>query len=195
MGATQAAKEAMTAEAAAAHAKKLEKEQEQIVAETSATAKTKKAAADAAQAKADKLNTIAGAATKKLNDAKKHQLGVAAAAKLKEEAEEKTVAAKTHLAERIKAAAEKSTHEANVKKAAAEAMLKKIDNAKCSKHAGCKGLTGYCCPTLNTNKMHLGSTRLDGENLGCCGAVAEIELDETIPLEEPTTELGTSMWI
>merc|ERR1712217_881517 len=173
--------------------KKVEKEQERIVAEKTASAKTKKAAADAAQAKADKLNTIAGAATKKLNDAKKHQLEVAAAAKLKEEAEEKTVAAKTHLAEKIKAAADKSTHEANVKKAAAEAMLKKIDNAKCTKHAGCKGLTGYCCPTLNTNKMHLGSTRLDGENLGCCGAVAEIELAETIGDSVADTNASSSL--
>merc|ERR1711920_269186 len=139
------------------------------------------------------LNTIAGAATKKLNDAKKHQLEVAAAAKLKEEAEEKTVAAKTHLAEKIKAAAEKSTHEANVKKAAAEAMLKQIDNAQCAKHAGCKGLTGYCCPTLNTNKMHLGSTKLDGENLGCCGAVAELELAESIGDSVANTNASSSL--
>merc|ERR1712038_1108741 len=140
----------------------------------------------------------------------KHQLEVAAAAKLKEEAEEKTVAAKTHLAEKIKAAADKSTHEANVKKAAAESLLKKIDNAKCTKHAGCKGPTGYCCPTLDTNKMHLGSTKLDGESLGCCGAVEDedltIEDDEddeegekealnSAPVEEPTTEFGTSMLI
>merc|ERR1712217_315874 len=173
--------------------KKVEKEQERIVAEKTASAKTKKAAAEAAQAKANKLNTIAGAAIKKLNDAKKHQLEVAAAAKLKEEAEEKTVAAKTHLAEKIKAAADKSTHEANVKKAAAESMLKKIDNAKCTKHAGCRGLTGYCCPTLNTNKMHLGSTRLDGENLGCCGAVAEIELAETIGDSVADTNASSSL--
>merc|ERR1711979_137564 len=130
---------------------------------------------------------------KKLNDAKKHQLEVAAAAKLKEEAEEKTVAAKTHLAEEIQAKADKVSSEAETKKAAAEAMLKKIDNAKCTKHAGCKGLTGYCCPTLNTNKMHLGSTRLDGENLGCCGAVAEIELAETIGDSVADTNASSSL--
>merc|ERR1711953_553404 len=166
---------------------------ERIVAEKTASAKTKKAAAEAAQAKANKLNTIAGAAIKKLNDAKKHQLEVAAAAKLKEEAEEKTIAAKTHLAEKIKAAADKATHEADAKKAAAESMLKKIDNAKCSKHAGCKGLTGYCCPTLDTNKMHLGSTKLDGENLGCCGAVAELELAETIGDSVANTKVSFSL--
>merc|ERR1712032_1759250 len=59
--------------------------------------------------------------------------------------------------------------EANAKKAAAEGMIAKISNAQCAKHAGCKGLEGYCCPTLNFAKMHLGSAKLDGAQLGCCG--------------------------
>merc|ERR1712176_1384534 len=134
----------------------------------------KKAASDAAKAKADKLNEIAGAATKKLNDAKKDQEETAAAAKLKQESEDKVVAAKNEEAAKIKAAAEKASSKALAKKAAAKEMLKKIDNAKCVNNAGCKGLQGYCCPTLNTNTMHLGSTKLDGENLGCCGGAAEM---------------------
>jgi len=173
--ATVASKQAMAAKSAAEHAKKLEEEQKKIVADTTATAATKKAAADAAQATADKLNAIAGAATKKLNDAKKAQEEVEAAAKLKQEAEEKTVAAKNAEAAKIKAAADKVVNEATAKKTAAEGMLSKIDNAQCKKHTGCSGLEGYCCPTLNTNKMHLGSTKLDGAMLGCCGSAAEME--------------------
>jgi len=180
----------MAAESAAAHAKKVEEEQKKIVEETSATAATKKAAADAAEATADKLNAIAGAATKKLNDAKKVQEEVAAAAKLKEEAEEKTVAAKNAEAAKIKAAADKVVNEATAKKTAAEGMLTKIDNAQCKKHAGCSGLEGYCCPTLNTNKMHLGSTKLDGASLGCCGAA--MEMANQAPVELASIDAQTS---
>merc|ERR1711972_183698 len=106
----------------------------------------------------------AGAATAKLNDAKKKAEEEAAAAKLKEDAEEKVVAAKNAEAAKIQAAADKELKEANAKKAAAEGMIAKIDNAQCAKHAGCKGLeqNGYCCPTLNFAKMHLGSAKLDG---------------------------------
>merc|ERR1712232_457343 len=175
MGATVAAKRALAAEAAAAHAKKLEEEQQKIVAETSADAAKKKAAAAEAKANADKLNKIAGAATAKLNDAKKKAEEEAAAAKLKEDAEEKVVAAKNADAAKIQAAADKELKEANAKKAAAEGMIAKIDNAQCSKHAGCKGLEGYCCPTLNFAKMHLGSAKLDGAQLGCCGGATELD--------------------
>merc|ERR1712217_235884 len=53
-------------------------------------------------------------------------------------------------------------------------MIAKIDNAQCTKHAGCKGMDGYCCPTLNFAKMHLGSAKLDGAQLACCGGSAEL---------------------
>merc|ERR1712083_926018 len=172
--ATAAAKQALAAEAAAAHAKKLEEEQQKIVAETSADAAKKKAAAAEAKANADKLNAIAGAATAKLNDAKKKAEEEAAAAKLKEDAEEKVVFARNEEAAKIKAAADKELKEANAKKAAAEGMIAKIDSAQCAKHAGCKGLEGYCCPTLNFAKMHLGSAKLDGAQLACCGGSAEL---------------------
>merc|ERR1712217_362357 len=119
-------------------------------------------------------NEIAGEATKKLNDEKKHQEEVAAAAEIKEKANEKTVAAKNKEAATIQAAADKTVAEANKKKAAAESMISKINNAQCSKHAGCKGLDGYCCPTLNFAKMHLGSAKLDGATLACCGGSAEL---------------------
>merc|ERR1712113_537897 len=123
------------------------------------------------------LNAIAGAATKKLNDAKKKAEEEAAAAKLKEDAEKKLVAAKNEEAAKIQAAADKELKEANAKKAAAEGMIAKIDNAQCAKHSGCKGLEGYCCPTLNFAKMHLGSAKLDGATLGCCGSSTEMVSD------------------
>merc|ERR1712039_31794 len=117
------------------------------------------------------------AAESAANHAKKlmeEQKKTAAAAKLKQESEDKVVAAKNEEAAKIKAAAEKASSKALAKKAAAKEMLKKIDNAQCVKNAGCKHLSGYCCPTLNTNTMHLGSTKLDGENLGCCGGAEEM---------------------
>merc|ERR1712203_357295 len=119
----------------------------------------------------------AGAATAKLDDAKKKAEEEAAAAKLKQDAEEKVVAAKNAEAAKIKDEADKEEAEATAKKSAAEGVLAKIDNAACAKHSSCKGLTGYCCPTLNFGKMHLGSAKLDGENLGCCGG-AEMENEE-----------------
>merc|ERR1712032_593787 len=78
---------------------------------------------------------------------------------------------------------------ATKKKDAAEAVLKKIDNAACAKHAGCKGLVGYCCPTLDFNKMHLGSSELSGASLGCCGGASELEIEE---VEAMSTESATS---
>merc|ERR1711948_120540 len=140
-----------------------------------------------AKANADKLNAIAGAATKKLNDAKKKAEEEAAAAKLKEDAEEKVVAAKNADAAKIQAAADKELKEANRKKAAAEGMITKIDNAACAKHAGCKGLDGYCCPTLDFNKMHLGSSELSGASLGCCGGASELEIQEVEEVDAMST--------
>merc|ERR1712232_910975 len=105
-------------------------------------------------------------------------MGVEAAAALKRKAEEKTVADQNAEAAKIKAAADKVVEEATAKKTAAETMISKIENAQCNKHAGCASLEGYCCPTLNTNKMHLGSTKLDGEMLGCCGAAVEAAADD-----------------
>merc|ERR1712060_1014788 len=111
------------------------------------------------------------------NDAKKKAEEEAAAAKLKEEAEEKVVAAKNDEAAKIQAAADKELKEANEKKATAQGMLKKIDNAQCAKHPGCKGMEGYCCPTLNFAKMHLGSAKLDGASLACCGSATELDTE------------------
>jgi len=185
--ATVAAKQAMAAEAAAKHAKKLEEEQSKIVTETSAVAASKKAIAATEKVKADKLNAIAGAATAKLNDAKKKAEEEAAAAALSEKAEDKVVASKNSEAAKIKAAAAKVVNEATAKKTAAEAMLKKIENAQCKKHTGCATLEGYCCPTLNTNTMHLGSTKLDGENLGCCNTAEEMVEMAT---RDPTGSFG-----
>merc|ERR1711920_1074937 len=138
---------------------------------------------------ADKLNAMGGAATAKLNDAKKKAEEEAAAAKLKQDAEEKVVAAKKAEAAKIKDEADKEEAEATAKKKAAERVLAKIDNAACAKHSGCKGLVGYCCPTLNFAKMHLGSAKLDGANLGCCGgAEMESEVEDMAFVGDRTVE-------
>merc|ERR1712083_910367 len=107
---------------------------------------------------------------------------------IQEKAEEKVVTAKTAEANKIAAEAATAMATATKKKNAAEAVLKKIDNAACSKHAGCKGLEGYCCPTLNFNKMHLGSSHLDGESLGCCGGASELEIEDVEQVEAMPTE-------
>merc|ERR1712217_393595 len=82
---------------------------------------------------------------------------------------------------------------ATKKKDAAEAVLKKIDNAACAKHAGCKGLDGYCCPTLDFNKMHLGSSELSGASLGCCGGASELEIQEVEEVDAMSTESANSV--
>merc|ERR1712187_72974 len=89
--------------------------------------------------------------------------------------EEKVVAAQNEKAAKIKAAADEELKDANEKKATAEGMLSKIENAQCAKHPGCKGMAGYCCPTLNFAKMHLGSAKLDGAVLACCGTSTELD--------------------
>merc|ERR1712056_167488 len=104
----------------------------------------------------------------------------------------KEAEAKRAEAAKIQAAADKELKEANTKKATAEAMIKKIENAACAKHAGCKGLVGYCCPTLNTNKMHLGSSQLSGASLGCCGGASELEIKEVEEVEAMSTESANS---
>merc|ERR1712203_1212886 len=142
----------MDADAAESKAKKIGAQ----AATDTAAAKT---AASAAQAAADEAKE-----TKEANDKK-----------AKEEAEEKVVAAKNDEAAKIQAAADKELKEANEKKATAQGMLKKIDNAQCAKHSGCKGMEGYCCPTLNFAKMHLGSAKLDGAALACCGSSTELD--------------------
>merc|ERR1712032_104359 len=71
-------------------------------------------------------------------------------------------------------------------KDAANAMLACIKKAECSAHAGCKGLDGYCCPTIDYSHMHMGGTssKLDGPQLGCCGGSEEaIEAAEVEPAE------------
>merc|ERR1711953_695392 len=95
-------------------------------------------------------------------------------AQLKEQAEQKAAAAKDALAAKIKSEADAAVKEAKHKKEAAKSMLAKIDNAQCKKHKACKGLVGYCCPTLNFGKMHLGSAKLDGESMVCCGTAEEL---------------------
>merc|ERR1712203_606916 len=88
---------------------------------------------------------------------------------------------KNELAARITSEAAHAVAEAHHKQEAARAMVARIDNAQCSRHSGCHGLSGYCCPTLNLNRMHLGSQRLDGENLGCCGASQELVTEAAAP--------------
>merc|ERR1712203_354331 len=149
----------------------------EIVEKTHKVAKAKAAELAEADALADKANKIAGAATAKLNEAKKHAEDEASKAAIEQKKQEKIVQDANHEVTEIESLATQKKQEALAKQAAAQSMIKKIENAQCSKHAGCKGLTGYCCPTLNTNKMHLGSQKLDGESLGCCTSqelVAEV---------------------
>merc|ERR1712066_148033 len=125
------------------------------------------------------------------NDAKKKAQEEAAAAAIHMKAEERVVASKNAEAKKVAAEAATAQATATKKKNTAEAVLKKIENAACAKHAGCKGLEGYCCPTLNFNKMHLGSSHLDGESLGCCGGASELEIEEVEAVEAMPTKLNS----
>merc|ERR1712176_1310811 len=119
-------------------------------------------------------------------------MGKADAAAVQAKAEEKIVASKKEQAKEIADKAAAAIASAKAKMNAANAMLKKIDNAQCSKHAGCKGLAGYCCPTLNFNNMHMGSTELAGPVLGCCGSMEEEDLEEVEGPEEQAAEAPQS---
>merc|ERR1712084_161823 len=165
----KAAKEAKEKEKAAAEA-------EQAAMEKAAA---KEKASDEAQADAAAKSKIAGAAVAALNKEKAVALrekDVAAANAKQEEGvvDQMEVKAKT-----IKSEADQEVKKANEKKDAANSMLASIKKAKCSAHPGCKGLAGYCCPTIDYSHMHMGGTssKLDGPQLGCCGG-AEEETEE-----------------
>merc|ERR1712083_1110998 len=89
-------------------------------------------------------------------------------------------------AKTIKSEADEEVKKANQKKDAANAMLASIKKAKCSAHPGCKGLAGYCCPTIDYSHMHLGGTssKLSGPQLGCCGGTEE----EAVEVQASETE-------
>merc|ERR1711972_958323 len=138
-------------------------------------AAAKEKASDEAQADAAAKSKIAGAAVAALNKEKAVALRekdtAAAHAKQEEEiVDQMEVKAKT-----IKSEADQEVKKANHKKDAANAMLASIKKAKCSAHPGCKGLAGYCCPTIDYSHMHLGgvSSKLNGPQLGCCGGTEE----------------------
>merc|ERR1711920_1081326 len=72
--------------------------------------------------------------------------------------------------------AEKS---ANVAKDAADkaealsdGIAKQLHDAKCENHSGCSKLQGYCCPTFDVSRYHLGESPKWGVTLGCCSAAA-----------------------
>merc|ERR1712050_645357 len=144
-----------------------------------ATAAQKKAREAAAQATNDataaaKKALAAEAAAAHAKKVEEEQKKIVAETAQKAAENKKAAAAKDALAAKIKSEADAAVKEANLKKAAANSMLAKIDNAQCKKHKACKGLVGYCCPTLNFGKMHLGSAKLDGESMVCCGAAEEL---------------------
>merc|ERR1712157_218715 len=132
---------------------------------------------------------IAGAAVAALNKEKAVALRekdtAAAHAKQEEEiVDQMEVKAKT-----IKSEADQEVKKANQKKDAANAMLASIKKAKCRAHPGCKGLAGYCCPTIDYSHMHLGGTssKLSGPQLGCCGGTEE-ELEEAVEVHAFETD-------
>merc|ERR1712176_488997 len=166
------------------------KEKEQAAAQAEQEAKelaaAKERASEAAQADAAAKSKIAGAAVAALNEEKAKALrekDIAAAHAQQEEAivDSMQVKAKT-----IKSEADEEVRKSNQKRDAANDMLARIKKARCSVHPGCKGLVGYCCPTIDYKHMHLGgvSSKLSGPVLGCCGGTEEaIEAVEVEPTE------------
>merc|ERR1712217_1009204 len=109
-------------------------------------------------------------------------------ANLEVEKEERIVEAKKRLAAQSKARADAAAAAAKAKRDVANDMLKLIEASQCKKHPGCAHLEGYCCPTLDFNSMHLGSAKLAGPTLACCGAAEEIETAavDTAPTSDST---------
>merc|ERR1712151_165199 len=184
--AAEATSEAEAAEKAAKEAKEKEKAAADAEKAANELAAAKEKASDEAQADAAAKSKIAGAAVAALNKEKAVALrekDVAAANAKQEEGvvDQMEVKAKT-----IKSEADQEIKKANEKKDAANAMLASIKKAKCSAHPGCKGLAGYCCPTIDYSHMHMGGTssKLDGPVLGCCGSSEEaMEAVEVEPAE------------
>merc|ERR1712151_1085543 len=165
-----AAEEAKTKEKNAAHAMEAAKE----------NAAAKEKASDDAQAVAAEKSKEAGAAVAALNTEKAHALKEKDAAAANAKREEDVVDHMEVKAKTIKSEADQEVKKAEEKKDTANSMLASIKKAKCSAHPGCKGLTGYCCPTTDYSHMHLGgiTSKLNGPQLGCCGgAEEEIEAD------------------
>merc|ERR1712190_419706 len=166
------------------------KEKEQAAAQAEQAAKelavAKEKASEAAQADAAAKSKIAGAAVEALNKEKARFLKEQDIAAANAKQEEDIVDSMEVKAKTIKSAADEEVKKANQKKDAANNMLAKIKKARCSAHPGCKGLVGYCCPTIDYSHMHLGgvSSKLNGPVLGCCGGTEEaIEAVEVEPAE------------
>merc|ERR1711972_1269334 len=172
-----------------------EKEKAAADAETAAKelAAEKEKASDQAQADAAAKSKIAGAAVAALNKEKAVALREKDVAAANAKQEEGVVDSMEVKAKTIKSEADAEIKKANDKKDAANAMLASIKKAKCSAHPGCKGLAGYCCPTIDYSHMHLGGTssKLSGPQLGCCGGTeeeleaVEVQASETQSASEP----------
>merc|ERR1712187_395623 len=120
-------------------------------------------ASDEAQADAAAKSKIAGAAVAALNKERAVALKEKDIAAANAKQEEGVVDKMQVTAKTIASEAAEEVKKANEKKDAANAMLASSKKAKCSAHPGCKGLAGYCCPTIDYSHMHMGGTsKLNG---------------------------------
>merc|ERR1712187_1087787 len=150
-------------------------------------------ASDEAQADAAAKSKIAGAAVAALNKEKAVALREKDVAAANAKQEEGVVDKMEVKAKTIRSEADQEVKKANEKKDAANSMLASIKKAQCSAHPGCKGLAGYCCPTIDYSHMHMGaiSSKLSGPQLGCCGGTeeeleaVEVQASETEAAGEP----------
>merc|ERR1712083_723585 len=66
--------------------------------------------------------------------------------------------------------------EADKEEALSNGIAKQLHDAKCETHSGCSALQGYCCPSFDVSRYHLGESPKWGATLACCSAAATDDL-------------------
>merc|ERR1711972_1029560 len=97
-----------------------------------------------------------------------------AAAKAKKEAAEAAkqeavnkdrVLVQQNLAKDAQKSANAAKNAADKAEALSNGIAKQLHDAKCSSHTGCSALQGYCCPSFDVSRYHLGESPKWGPTL------------------------------
>merc|ERR1711920_773341 len=70
--------------------------------------------------------------------------------------------------------------------ALSDGIAKQLHDAKCENHSACLKLKlqGYCCPSFDVSRYHLGESPKWGATLGCCNGAAT----ETLAFAQTETQ-------
>merc|ERR1712083_431180 len=129
-------------------------------------------AAKAASEKAATLQTGASNAALNAQRAADKAKKEAAEAAKQEAVNEDRVLVQKNLAQDAEKSANAAKDAADKAEALSNGIAKQLHDAKCDSHSGCSALQGYCCPTFDVSRYHLGESPKWGVTLGCCSAAA-----------------------